>query len=277
MTSTILASILEKKKQRVAAARENTPLDEMRRKAFGTRNIRPGNALRNALSDSSGINIIAEIKRASPSRGVINDGIDPSNTARNYELGGAKAISVLTEEDFFAGSLADLEAVRKAVTVPILRKDFILHEFQIFEAAAAGADAILLIAAMLGYSALERLYGIAESELGLDALVEVHTLPELEIADKLGASLIGVNNRNLKTFEVSLDVSRALVKQKPGNALMIAESGLANQADLIELMNRGYSGFLIGETLMKSGDPVNELRKLISITSDNANGGNTSK
>lgn len=265
MTPTILSTILEKKKLRVAAQRGKITLPALTKQARQKRETHPKNALRRALSDSGRINVIAEIKRASPSKGVINDQIDAAEAARQYARGGASAISVLTEEDFFAGSLKDLEQVRDAVSLPILRKDFILDEFQIFEAAAAGADAILLIAAMLDYPTLKRLYNLAEDELGMDALVEVHTLEELEIAARVNAGLIGVNNRNLNTFEVSLEVSRELVRHKPENALMVAESGLNNQADILRLKAEGYSGFLIGETLMKSGDPESELRKLISI------------
>lgn len=264
MTPTILSTILEKKKQRLAALRPSVSLADLAGQALRKRETRPKNALRRALSDSGRINIIAEIKRASPSKGVINDKIEAPETALQYARGGACAISVLTEEDFFAGSLRDLEQVRGAVNLPILRKDFVFDEFQIFEAAAAGADAILLIVAMLDYPTLKRLYSLAEDELGLDALVEVHTLKELEIAAKLNPRLIGVNNRDLNTFEVSLEVSRELIRHKPENAVMIAESGLNNQADILRLKAEGYSGFLIGETLMKSGDPENELRKLVS-------------
>ncbi|MDQ3800817.1 MAG: indole-3-glycerol phosphate synthase TrpC [Acidobacteriota bacterium] len=218
--------------------------------------------LRAALQNENRLNIIAEIKRASPSKGVINDKIDAAETARNYERGGAAAISVLTEEDKFQGSLEDLKTVRAAVSLPILRKDFIYDEFQIYEAAQAGADVILLIAAMLDDEALARLRRLTEEELKMDALVEVHTTEELERAGKTGAGVIGVNNRDLHSFKVSLDVSRELIKRAPAGALMIAESGLRTREDLLELKSLGFHGFLIGETLMKSGDVETELKNL---------------
>ena len=171
-------------------------------------------------------------------------------------------MSVLTEEDHFKGSLDDLRAVRAAVDLPILRKDFFFDEFQIYEAAAAGADAILLIAAILGDDKIERMRTVAEDELGIDALIEVHTLDELERVKSIGAKLIGVNNRDLRSFHVTLDVSRDLIKRSPDDAIMIAESGLQTPEELQELHALGYSGFLIGETLMRTGDPVAELRRL---------------
>ena len=208
------------------------------------------------------INIIAEIKRASPSKGVINDKIDVAEVSRNYENGGACAISVLTEEDRFKGSLKDLQTARNAVKLPILRKDFIYDEFQIYEAAEAGADVILLIAAMLDDVKLGQLHSLAENDLGLDALVEVHTLEELERVKKIGAKIIGINNRDLHTFKVSLDVSRELIKHAPENALLITESGISTKGEILELRELGFAGFLIGETLMRSGSAAQELEKL---------------
>ena len=193
---------------------------------------------------------------------MINDRIDVAEVARNYENGGACAISVLTEEDKFRGSLEDLVTARKAVNLPILRKDFIFDEFQIYEAAAAGADVILLIAAMLDDETLAKLHDLAERELGLDALVEVHTLEEMERVKKIGAKIIGINNRDLQTFKVSLDVSRELIKHAPDDALMITESGLSTKEEITELRELGFAGFLIGETLMRSGNVAEELRKL---------------
>lgn len=260
MKTTFLENILKAKKARVAAAKNSADLAELKRQIvdgrFGSERFR----FRSALRDRSRINIIAEIKRASPSKGMINDSIDVVEIARSYEFGGACAISILTEEDFFKGSLDDLRNVRAATSLPILRKDFIFDEFQIYEAAEAGADAVLLIAAMLDNKALPELYCLAEQTLGLDALVEVHNAEELERAKNIGAKLIGVNNRDLKTFDVSLDVSRELIKHAPADAVMISESGLKTRDEISELRNLGYSGFLIGETLMRSGDPVAELQ-----------------
>lgn len=258
----VLSEILSLKRRRVEEAKSRF---KIRNSKFKIDAARPAHRLREALQNQNRLNVIAEIKRASPSKGVINDEIDAAETARNYESGGACAISVLTEEDKFQGSLEDLKIVRASVSLPILRKDFIFDEFQIYEAADAGADVILLIAAMLDDEALLRLRRLAEDELKMDALVEVHTLEELERAKSIGASIIGVNNRDLHSFKVSLDVSRALVKHAPENALMIAESGLQTREDLLELKELGFHGFLIGETLMRSGNAEAELKKLVEL------------
>ena len=183
--------------------------------------------------------------------------------AKRYQKGGACAISVLTEEDFFKGSLDDLRTVREAVDVPLLRKDFIVDEFQIFESAAAGADAILLIVAALTLENLQNFLRLAQTELGMDALVEVHTREDLKLAKKIGANIMGVNNRDLRSFKVSLDVSRELVSGKPENTLMIAESGIASRDDILELKSLGFDGFLVGETLMRTGDPQKVLEAWI--------------
>ncbi|MEO5860332.1 MAG: indole-3-glycerol phosphate synthase TrpC [Pyrinomonadaceae bacterium] len=262
MTGTILDKIFSDKRIRVEAAKRESDLIALREGAIGARSSRRSHTLREALSDRSQINIIAEFKRASPSKGVINDGDDPGEIAKQYKEGGAAAISVLTEEDHFKGSLDDLRAVREEVSIPILRKDFIFDPFQIYEAAAAGADAILLIAAMLDDSQIQELAAVAADEFGLDALIEVHTLAELERVSNLGPRLIGVNNRDLKTFDVSLDVSRELIRHMPAGVVTVTESGLQTSSDLRELKAIGYSGFLIGETLMRTGDPAVELRRL---------------
>ncbi len=257
-----LNEIIELKKKRLEFAKSKTSLEELKKKAFAVREKSEPNRLRKALSESNKINIIAEIKRASPSKGVINDKIDVDEIARMYERGGARAISVLTEEDKFRGSLEDLKTVRANVSLPILRKDFIFDEFQIYEAAEAGADVILLIAAMLDDEVLLKLYRLAEQKLGLDVLLEVHTLEELERAKKIGAKIIGVNNRDLHSFKVSLDVSRDLIKHAPKDAFMITESGLQTREDILELRESGFAGFLIGETLMRSENVEEELRQL---------------
>lgn len=256
-----LTEIIELKKKRLEIAKANQDFEELKTLAIVKRETAEKHRLRGNLQRNQ-INIIAEIKRASPSKGVINDKIDVAKTARNYEKGGACAISVLTEEDRFKGSLEDLRTARNAVNLPILRKDFIFDEFQIYEAAEAGADVILLIAAMLDDEVLQKLHRLAEHDLGLDALVEVHTLEELERVKKIRATIIGVNNRDLHSFIVSLDVSRELIKHAPEDALMITESGLSSREDLLELKNLGYKGFLIGETLMRSGNAAEMLKSL---------------
>src|SRR5690349_9844298 len=216
-------------------------------------------AFRRAL-EKDGVNIIAEFKRRSPSKGIIREGANPIEIARAYFAGGAVAMSVLTEEDYFAGSLDDLRQVKSTVDLPVLRKDFIVEEYQVYESAAAGADAILLIVAALDDEALSRLRRLAEDELQMDALVEVHTSEEMKRVAACGAKLIGVNNRDLRTFEVSLDTSLRLAREAPAEALLISESGLKSSDDLQRLHDAGYRGFLIGETLMRADDPTAALR-----------------
>lgn len=259
--ATFLQEIIHLKRKRLEAAKAILDFEELKASAIAARQAAQTHRLRAALEKDQ-INVIAEIKRASPSKGVINDRVDVAETARNYESGGAVAISVLTEEDRFKGSLDDLRAVKKAVGLPVLRKDFIFDEFQIYEAAEAGADVILLIAAMLSDEHLENLFRLAEHDLGLDALVEVHTLDELDRVKKIGARIIGVNNRDLHSFRVSLDVSRELIRHAPADALMVAESGLSTNEEILELRTLGFSGFLIGETLMRSGNAAGDLKNL---------------
>jgi indole-3-glycerol phosphate synthase len=251
MSETFLDKILETTRKRVSRLKASADAAALRSKAEEQRARRPANALRTALQQKDRINIVAEIKRASPSKGVINDRIDVREIALTYQSGGACAISVLTEDRFFKGSISDLETARAAVDLPILRKDFIIDPIQIYEAAAARSDAILLIVAALTFEDLKDLQTSAR-ELGLDALVEVHTLAELETAIAVGASLIGVNNRNLHTFEVSLNVSRELIEHKPPDAVMIAESGISLRAEIEELRSLGFDGFLVGESLMRT-------------------------
>ena len=255
----VLSEIIDKKRERVLAAQMLVPLDQMRRQApEGT------HALRRGLQ-APGINIIGEFKRRSPSKGTIREDANLTQIVQSYEAGSAVAISVLTEEDYFNGSLDDLRAVKSAVKLPVLRKDFIFHEYQVYESAAAGADAILLIVAALNDETLSHLRRLAEDELGLDALVEVHTSDEMQRAAAAGATLIGVNNRDLRTFNVSLETSVALAREAPPDALLISESGLHSSADLQRLRVAGYHGFLIGETLMRADDPAGMLRNLRRI------------
>lgn len=255
-----LTQIIELKKKRLEISKQDRDFDELKKSAMAIRETKEKHRLQKGLQKNR-INIIAEIKRASPSKGVINDKIDVAEVAKSYEKGGACAISVLTEEDRFKGSLEDLKTARNSVSLPVLRKDFIFDEFQIYEAAEAGADAVLLIAAMLDDKDLENLYALAEN-LGLDALVEIHSLQELERVKIIGAKIIGINNRDLHSFKVSLDVSRKLIKHAPENALMITESGISTKDEILELRELGFNGFLVGETLMRSGNVEEELRRL---------------
>jgi len=258
----ILAEIIERKQQQLTAAKKAVSLETLRDAARTVRRAAIAHALRDALS-SDRINIIAEFKRRSPSKGVIRQAADPVEIAQEYGSAGAAAISVLTEENYFDGSLDDLRAIRKAVRLPLLRKDFIFDEYQLCEAANAGADAALLIVAALDDAPLSSLREIAEDRLGMDALVEVHDEVEMKRAAQCGAKLIGVNNRDLRTFEVSLDTSLNLARYAPANAILISESGLKTAADLRRLNDVGYRGFLIGESLMRAKSPRQALAELL--------------
>ena len=252
-----LSEIISVKRQRVEAAKARISLERLRELA------RPSqHRLIAALHDRSRPNIIAEFKRRSPSKGQIKSAADPTAIAQIYESAGAAAISVLTEEDYFDGSLDDLRRVREASRMPVLRKDFIFDEYQVYESAVAGADALLLIVAALDDQTLTRLREVSEDELGMDALVEVHTRDELDRAVACGARLIGVNNRDLGTFKVSVETSGRLARLAPADVILVSESGLA-PADVRELRNLGYSGFLVGEALMRSADPVGTIRDFI--------------
>jgi indole-3-glycerol phosphate synthase len=257
----ILSEIIATKRQRVNAAQEAVPFDQMRRHAQEVRSGAKTHALRTALR-FDGINIIAEFKRRSPSKGTIRAGANLTQIVQSYEAGGAVALSVLTEEDYFDGSLADLRAAKATVSLPVLRKDFVFEDYQVYESAAAGADAILLIVATLDDGTLSHLRQLAEDELHMDALVEVHTSEELKRASTAGATLIGVNNRDLRTFTVSPETSLALAREALPEALLVSESGLHNASDLQRLREAGYHGFLIGETLMRAGNPAEVLRDL---------------
>lgn len=256
----VLSQIIAKKRERVEEAKRAVPLERVKSEALAKRERAASHALRRALQ-SDAINIIAEFKRRSPSKGVIRADADLPSIVRSYETGGAAAISVLTEQDYFDGSPADLEAVKACVELPVLRKDFVFDPYQVFEAAAAGADAVLLIVAVLDDQQLESLRRLAE-ELGMDALVEVHNSEEMDRAARCGAKLVGVNNRDLRTFEVTLDTSLKLAKLAPKETLLVSESGLNHGAELRRLREQGFSGFLIGESLMRARCPEAALRDL---------------
>lgn len=219
-----------------------------------------GDRFHAALAEG-GINVIAECKRTSPSRGRLCERYEPAELAQAYARGGAAAISVLTEPDFFEGSLEHLEQVRRAVEIPILRKDFILEAVQIDEARASGADAVLLIVAALDDAALSRLQAHARAS-GLAVLVEVHDAPELARAIDCGASIIGVNNRDLRNLVTNPDTSRSLAASIPSEAVAVCESGISTPEAVREFRSLGYRGLLIGEHLMRSGDPEGALRAL---------------
>ena len=260
MSETFLNTILASTRSSVASSRNEIGIETIKRRAEAVRSRADEHRLGAALSRSDKINIIAEIKRASPSKGVINGDVDVRSTARNYERAGAAAISILTENHYFKGSIDDLKIARESVDIPLLRKDFTVDEYQIYEAAASGADAVLLIVAALTAEQITSFLTLAESELGMDAIVEVHSQNELETAIECGANIIGVNNRNLHSFGVSLDISRRLIRSKPPGALMVAESGISTADEINELRGLGFNAFLVGETLMRSADPSGILK-----------------
>src|SRR5258708_31943532 len=239
----ILAQIVEQKQRELT--RRETGLD---RKAEASLSMRRSFAA--ALSANAPA-IIGEIKKASPSKGVLANGFEPGSIARSYERGGAAALSVLTDEHYFQGSLPHLAEARNAVGLPVLRKDFTIDEYHVIEAAAYGADAILLIAAILDTDQLRRYRELA-AQYKLAALVEVHDEDELQSAVDSGAEIIGVNNRNLHTFEVTLDTALKLAERIPPGAIRVAESGIHSSADVNLLRQAGYQAFLVGEHLMRS-------------------------
>lgn len=211
-----------------------------------------------------GTTIIAELKKASPSKGVLREDYRPVEFGRAYELAGAAGISVLTDGPYFQGSLADLEAVSGAVGIPVLRKDFTVDEYQILEARAAGADAVLLIVAAHTDARLREL-GVAAAEMGMDVICEVHDREELERAAGLGFEVIGVNCRNLKTLEVHPEAHEELAQWMPKGVVRVAESGIGSRADIVRLSGAGYGAFLVGETLMRTGDPGAGVRELLGL------------
>lgn len=257
----VLTEILSKKQERVGEAKQRVPLEQLLPRAFEIRRNSRSHALRAALQHE-GVNIIAEFKRRSPSKGIIRVDAELQSIVRSYEAGGAVAISVLTEEDYFDGSLNDLHSAKGSVSVPVMRKDFVFEQYQLYESAAAGADAVLLIAAALEDPQLKVLRRVTEDVLGMDALVEVHNSEEMDRAARCGAKLVGVNNRDLRTFQVSLETSIRLAPLAPHDALLVSESGLTDAADLQRLREQGFHGFLIGESLMRARCPEAALREL---------------
>jgi indole-3-glycerol phosphate synthase len=256
----ILDRILRSKRAEVAAAKREAPIEGLRERS-GWKERRRGFA--EAIRRAEGRRIIAEIKKASPSRGLIREDFDPARHAAEYERAGAVCLSVLTDTPFFQGRLADLEAARQAASIPLLRKDFVIDRYQLAEARAHGADAVLLIVAALDPTELGDLLAAAVEE-GLDALVEVHDASELAVALDAGADLVGINNRDLKTFEVSTDVTRHLMVSMPSHVTVVSESGLGDATELKDLQHLGVHAFLIGETLMAAERPGDRLAALLS-------------
>lgn len=257
--NTILDDIVQHKLKEVSAAKLNTTITRFEGTEYFKKECY---SLREFMLNSAKTGIIAEFKRVSPSKGIINDQVLPEEVASGYESAGASAISVLTESQFFGGSVKDLENARKVATVPILRKDFIIDEYQIIEAKAIGADIILLIANILEPSSIRKFAGLAKS-LGLSVLLEVHDRKELErsLCDDLDA--VGVNNRNLEDFSVSLQHSYELVERIPDRFLKVSESGISNPSTINDLRKAGFDGFLIGENFMKENAPGQAMQQFV--------------
>jgi indole-3-glycerol phosphate synthase len=254
----ILTRIIEAKQNRLQAAKMRVPEPIVKRMAETAKAVP---SFRDALEKPQRIRIIAEVKKASPSKGVLKSDLDPATQAGAYAGAGACAISVVTEEDFFQGDLAWVGKIRDASKLPVLRKDFVYEPFQVYETRAAGASAILFIVAMLQPGELKDLITIAHG-LKLDALVEVHDEIELGEALEGGASIIGVNNRDLKTFEVDLQTSLRLAKMIPDDRLFVVESGIHSKDDVQLLLDAGADAFLIGEHFLTSADPAAAIRGL---------------
>ncbi len=252
----ILDTIVERKHEEVAALKQR-----------GIRppetNIAPPRGFKQALLDAPGVAIIAEAKKASPSKGVIQPDFDPRQIALNYKRGGAHAMSVLTDVDFFQGSIDYIPLVRNTVDLPVLRKEFIIDPLQIEEAAAFGADAILLIAAILDTSQL-REFRLQAEEAGMDVLVEVHNEEELVKTLAAGSGLIGINNRNLNDFSVDLETTFRLQREIPANIPIVSESGISSRSEIIRLEEAGITAALIGESLMRSSKQGETLQHFLS-------------
>jgi indole-3-glycerol phosphate synthase len=252
---TILDSIIAEKKEEVRRLRLQKP--------GGSGRTSPKRPFHETLAGSKKLAVVAEVKKASPSKGVIAASFDPVAVAQTYEKGGAACISVLTDEKFFQGSLDYLRRSREKVGLPVLRKDFIIDPLQVFETAAADADAMLLIAAALGASQMQELYA-ASLELSLDPLIEVHTMKEVEAVFRLSPEprLIGVNNRNLATFETDLETTLRIIKELPRGVTVISESGIATREQAQSLFKAGVKGVLVGESLMRAEDPGALIKEL---------------
>ncbi len=255
----ILDEIVAYKKEELAETKRGASLADQKKRAADAGPLRGFGA---ALTTTGGIKLIAEVKKASPSKGVIREDFDPVRIAATYQEAGATCLSVLTEKKYFQGSLESLGAIRRAVGLPLLRKDFIVDEYQIFEARAAGADAILLIAACLDRRQLEDYLGIA-GNLGLDVLVESHTVKELDKTLHAGARIVGINNRDLMRFTVSLQTTFDLLRDIPDDRVVVSESGIQSRDDVVRLEKAGVDAVLVGESLMREKDMGKKVKELL--------------
>jgi indole-3-glycerol phosphate synthase len=257
--TTVLDRIVDA--HRTAAASDERPLDTLAEQAAAATAADPVRDFRAALSDPAGVSVIAEIKRRSPSKGALFPDLDPASLAKSYVAGGAACLSVLTDVEFFGGSVADLQAARAAVDVPVLRKDFTVSERDVLDARIMGADAVLLIAAALATSELARFRELAVS-VGLTALVEVHDEAELMRAIAAGADVIGVNQRDLRTFDVDRELAARLAAKMPDGVVKVAESGIRDAGDVTRLSDAGYDAILVGESVVTSSTPTDAVRAL---------------
>jgi indole-3-glycerol phosphate synthase len=255
----ILDDIIAYKKEELAETKRNAPFSEIKQRAA---DAGPARGFGWALSQGTDIRLIAEVKKASPSKGVIRKDFDPVKIAGVYQGSGAACLSVLTEKKFFQGDLAYLGQIRTQVDLPLLRKDFIIDEYQIHEARAFGADAILLIAACLERDQMQEYLGIAAG-LGLDVLVESHTYKELEKSLLAGAMLVGINNRNLMTFDVTLQTTLDLMRDIPDDRTVVSESGIRSREDVLMLQQAGIKAILVGESLMRERDIEKKVKELL--------------
>jgi indole-3-glycerol phosphate synthase len=261
--NTILDTILQRKHDEVAMRRARLPLAELRARIADAAPVR-GFADAVTAKIRAGLPaVIAEVKKASPSKGVIRADFDPATIARSYQSGGAACLSVLTDAGFFQGSEEDLQRARAACDLPVLRKDFIVDPWQLYEARVLGADCILLIVAALDDVRLSE-FAFLAAELGMDVLVEVHDLDELERALPVPARLLGVNNRNLKTFDVSLQTTLSLREAVPADRVLVTESGILTREDVAVMRNAGVHAFLVGEACMRQPDPGAALQELFA-------------
>jgi indole-3-glycerol phosphate synthase len=258
--SDILERIIAVKREEIRAAEQSAPLEELKLEA-SSRDLRDFVGALRAKHAANQAAVIAEVKKASPSKGVLRENFVPADIARSYEQGGAACLSVLTDVQFFKGSVAYLQEARAACSLPVLRKDFIVDPYQIMEARAMGADCILLIAAALEPAQLHEFEALAH-QLQMAVLVEVHSREELEVALTLNTPLLGINNRNLRTFEVTLDTTLGMLADVPGDRIVVTESGILKPADVEKMRGSGVDTFLVGEAFMRAADPGAELARL---------------
>lgn len=274
-TNTILDRIVERKRLRVEAQKRDVPIGELKARLGDLPGLPASGDFAGSLVSKSGIALIAEIKKASPSKGIFREEFrerfPAAEIARTYEQNGASALSIITEQDFFLGCDEYVAEVRQAVSLPILRKDFIVDEYQLYESRVMGADAVLLIAGLsfgnsgnLRNGGLRSLLELARS-VGLEALVEVHTREELDLSLEAGATVIGINNRDLTTFKTDLSVTLELSRRVPRSCILVSESGITSRTDMLRLESAGVRAALVGETLIRSADIASKVRELLGL------------